>query len=216
MKFKLKICGMRDPENIKQVSELQPDYLGFIYYQKSPRFIGHHFQMPEIPSSIKKVGVFVDGKTDLIRNSIKEHSLDFVQLHGNESVETCVSLKQEHIGVIKAFSVDERFDFKVTEPYQPVADYFLFDTKGKFYGGNAKTFNWDILQNYNQKIPFFLSGGITAEDLSDTIKLKDMNLHAMDVNSGVELMPGIKDIEKIKRLQTSLLNTEFSVLNSCK
>ena len=205
MKFKLKICGMRDLENIERVLELQPDYLGFIYYQKSPRFIGQHFQMPEIPSSIKKVGVFVDGTIDLIRNCVKQHSLDFVQFHGNESVETCVSLKQENIGVIKAFSVYERFDFKVTEPYQPVADYFLFDTKGKFYGGNAKTFNWDILKNYNQKIPFFLSGGITFEDLRDTIKLKDMNLHAIDVNSGVELIPGMKDIEKIKRMQTNIL-----------
>lgn len=196
---------MRDAENIQQVVALRPDYMGFILYSKSPRFVGDHFQLPkDFPANVLKVGVFVNETADVILKNVKKMSLDFVQLHGDESVETCHAVKESGVGIFKVFSMDENFDFAKTILYEPVTDYFLFDTKGKYYGGNAKKFDWKILRNYNQKIPFFLSGGISKDDIADLTLLKDMNLHALDVNSGVEMKPGEKDISKIIELQTSL------------
>lgn len=202
---------MRDAENIQQVGALRPDYMGFIFYPKSPRFVGDYFELPQsFPENIVKVGVFVNESVDVMKNKAARLSLDFVQLHGDESVEQCAAVKASGVGVFKVFSVDDHFDFKKTEPYESVVDYFLFDTKGKYYGGNAKKFDWRQLRNYNQKIPFFLSGGISPDDMADLVQLKDMNLYALDVNSGVEVSPGTKDISKINKLQTSL--TEINSL----
>src|SRR5688572_14513227 len=210
MDVKLKICGMRDAVIIQRVGELRPDYMGFIFYPKSPRFVGDYFELPSaFPADILRVGVFVNESVEVILNKVQNRLLDFVQLHGDESVEMCDTLRQQGARVIKVFSVDEHFDFKITEAYQPVADYFLFDTKGKYYGGNAKKFDWQILGRYNQKVPFFLSGGISADDIADVGKLKQMNLHALDINSGVEVKPGTKDLDKIKQLQVNLLNSKF-------
>lgn len=197
---------MRDAVNIQRVGELHPDYMGFIFYPRSPRFVGDYFQIPAaFPDNVLKVGVFVNESTDVILNSVERIPLDFVQLHGDETVEMCDALKQKGIGVIKVFSVDDQYDFKATENYQSVADYLLFDTKGKYYGGNAKKFDWQVLNRYNQKVPFFLSGGISADDIAAVSELKDMNLHALDVNSGVEVKPGTKDLDKIRQLQSNML-----------
>jgi len=113
-------------------------------------------------------------------------------------------LGQLGLGIIKVFSVGDDFDFSITKPYKNVVDYFLFDTKGKHYGGNASTFNWDLLKQYDQEIPFFLSGGLTPENIEQVSKLEGMNVHALDVNSGVELSPGVKDVLKIKQLNEIL------------
>jgi len=210
MDIKLKICGMRDAVNIQRVGELRPDYMGFIFYPKSPRFVGDYFQLPSaFPLDIQKVGVFVNESPAVILDKVKSRLLDFVQLHGDESVEMCDTLKQRGARIIKVFSVDEHFDFSATKPYQSVADYLLFDTKGKYYGGNAKKFDWQILSRYNQKVPFFLSGGISAEDIANVNALKDMNLHAIDVNSGVEVKPGTKDLDRIRQLQSNLHHAKF-------
>ena len=128
--------------------------------------------------------------------------LDFVQLHGNESPAQCDELKATGLGVIKVFSIDDDFNFELTKPYRKVVDYFLFDTKGKYYGGNAKTFNWKILERYDQEIPFFLSGGLSPENVNALGDIVKMNLHALDLNSGVEISPGLKDIEKIRTIVT--------------
>jgi phosphoribosylanthranilate isomerase len=184
--------------------KFSPDYIGFIFYQKSPRFVGSDFKMPDVPSGIKKVGVFVDESVERIESMVAKFSLDLVQLHGNESVETCAKVKNSTLGVIKAFSVDERFDFKITEPYQSAVDYFLFDTKGVNYGGNGKRFDWGILNQYNQEIPFFLSGGISLQNIQEVSILKNLNIHAVDVNSGIETSPGIKDISKVVDIKAIL------------
>ena len=207
MNVKLKVCGMRDAGNILQVASLHPDYMGFIFYPQSPRFIGKDFTLPkEFPNTIKRVGVFVNESTDRIKALVKNLDLDFVQLHGNESVEDCSDLKSSGVGVIKVFSVGSDFDFQITKPYQPVVDFFLFDTKGKLFGGNAKTFDWSILQNYDQKIPFFLSGGLSEDNISAIASLSKMNIHALDLNSGIEIEPGIKSIERLGRYKQELKN----------
>lgn len=203
MNVKLKICGMRDAANIASVAVLQPDYMGFIFYDKSPRYVGEDFKLPRIDSGIRKVGVFVNEGTELILRKVEQYKLDFVQLHGAESVEQCAELSQK-VDVIKAFSIDETFDFNALKPFENHVTYFLFDTKGRYFGGNAKTFDWNLLKKYNQKVPFFLSGGIAPENVSDVEVLKNLNIHAIDVNSGVEDAPGIKNITKIKTIKSVL------------
>lgn len=202
----LKVCGNRD--NIVEVASLNPDYMGFIFYEPSPRHVGVDFKMPVLPKSIKKVGVFVNEEVEVIKKLVAKFKLDFVQLHGHESVEDCRVLKEFGVGVIKVFSVDATFDFDTTAPYEGVVDYFLFDTKGKFYGGNAIPFDWNLLVNFHQRVPFFLGGGLTQENISGIRNLSTMNLHAIDVNSGVEDSPGLKSIVKIESI-LEILNSKF-------
>jgi phosphoribosylanthranilate isomerase len=202
--LKWKVCGMRDSQNIVEVSQLQPDYMGFIFYAASPRYVGEDFVMPDIPPATKRVGVFVNADDAVIRQKVRDYKLDFVQLHGAESPDQCARLKKENVGVIKVFSVDDEIDFKITEKYRGLVDYFLFDTKGKFPGGNAQTFNWDVLSRYDQKTPFFLSGGIRPEHVAEIRKLRLPALQIIDINSGVELRPAFKDINKIKAMKALL------------
>lgn len=201
MNVTLKICGMRDLANIAEVAALQPDYMGFIFYEKSPRFVGVDFKMPTDLTSSKKVGVFVNEETERIVDKISQHDLDFIQLHGNESSEQCQELKAQGVKIIKAFSIDNDFDFTLTKPYADLVSYVLFDTKGKYFGGNAKTFDWTLLRKYDQQVPFFLSGGVSVENVSAIGEIDELNLHAIDVNSGVEVLPGLKDVKKIKELK---------------
>jgi phosphoribosylanthranilate isomerase len=205
--MKLKICGMKYAENILEVSQLLPDYLGFIFWEKSSRYFDG--EIPEIPTrelgsnrrskSIKKVGVFVDATSEEIISKIKKYDLNVVQLHGDESPEFCRNLKVENIEIIKVFSVNDDFNFSVLEPFENACDYFLFDTKGKLPGGNGITFNWQILQHYKLTKPFFLSGGIGLNDIEDIKKL-NLPIHAIDVNSKFEIEAGLKNIEKLKKL----------------
>ena len=192
---KIKICGMKYSENILEVSQLLPDYLGFIFYEKSSRFFDG--EIPEISKSIKKVGVFVNATLEEIKSKIKKYDLDLIQLHGNETPEFCSNLKQESIEVIKVFSVDDDFDFQILEAYENVCDYFLFDTKGKLHGGNGFTFNWQILEKYKSKKPLFLSGGIGIEEI-EKIKTLNLPIFAIDVNSKFETEPGLKNVQLCK------------------
>jgi len=201
MRIKLKICGMRDSVNISEVAGVRPDYMGFIFYKDSPRYVGENVEFPPISSSIQKVGVFVNEQTERIIRNVNDYQLDLVQLHGNETIDQCKKLKDAGIEIIKAFSVDEDFNFNVINPFKKYVRYFLFDTKGKYYGGNAKTFSWEILKKYDQELSFFLSGGVSPDNVNGIVDLKGMNIHAVDVNSGVEDSPGLKRIGKVKELK---------------
>ncbi len=206
----IKICGMRNHENIMKVATLGPQYFGFIFYAKSPRFVGEEFSLPKnFPAAIKKVGVFVNEGNATILFKAKKLGLDFIQLHGNEKVAQADELKAAGLGVIKVFSVNDDFTFDETIPFKKTVDYFLFDTKGKFYGGNAETFNWNILKKYDQDTPFFLSGGLSPENVHNVNDILNMNVHALDLNSGVELGPGIKSLEKIKSIRQIATNFEL-------
>ena len=200
--IKLKVCGMRDPENMIAVAALRPDYMGFIFYRNSKRAVPVDFQIPkDFPSGIKRVGVFVNQSTSTILSLVGKFSLDYVQLHGEESPLQCEELRTAGVGVIKAFALSRGFDFKTLEPFKKAVDYFLFDNKGTDYGGTGTAFDWGMLKEYDQEVPFFLSGGLSLENIHDVALLEGMNLHAVDVNSGVEIRPGLKDVGKIKRLQ---------------
>ncbi|MFM6937621.1 MAG: phosphoribosylanthranilate isomerase, partial [Aquirufa sp.] len=164
--MKLKICGMKYPDNILEVGSLLPDYMGFIFWEKSARFFDG--QLPNLPQSIKKTGVFGNASREEIAAKVTQYDLQAVQLHGQESVDFCQELKNKlakSIEIIKVFSVDEAFDFDQLKPFEMVCDYFLFDTKGKLPGGNGTTFDWKVLENYPSKKPFFLSGGIGLNEI---------------------------------------------------
>ncbi|ELY1979914.1 phosphoribosylanthranilate isomerase [Flavobacterium psychrophilum] len=199
--MKLKICGMKYPENILEVSTLLPDYLGFIFWEKSSRYFD--LEIPKIPESIKKVGVFVNATLEEILLKIKKYNLNLVQLHGNESPEFCKELKKSTIKIIKVFSVNDDFNFSALEPFEAVCDYFLFDTKGKLPGGNGITFNWQILKKYHSRKPFFLSGGIGLDDIKN-IKNLNLPIYAIDVNSKFEIEAGLKNIELLKSFKNNL------------
>lgn len=197
---------MRDQENILSVAKLLPDYMGFIFYPKSKRFVGNEFIIPKtLPKSIKRVGVFVNETSKEIIRLSQKHKLDFIQLHGSETVQQCYELKENGLGLIKVFSVDKYFNFAAVKPYEKIANYFLFDTKSGNYGGTGKAFDWSILKQYDQQIPFFLSGGLSVSNIQHTKDLLKMNLHAFDVNSSVELEPGIKEIPSLKEIKLEII-----------
>ena len=191
---------MKYPENILEVSELLPDFLGFIFWEKSSRYFDG--EIPEIPKSIKKVGVFVNATLEEISFKIKKYDLDLIQLHGNESPKFCEKLKKENIEIIKVFSVNDDFDFSLLKPFENTCNYFLFDTKGKLPGGNGITFNWQILQQYKLTKPIFLSGGIGLDEI-ENIKKLNLPIYAIDVNSKFEIEAGLKNIELLKNFKNN-------------
>ena len=212
--MRLKVCGMRDTDNIRDLLSLQPDYMGIIFYDKSPRNaegIIEEKVIKDFPESTRKVGVFVNASFDFIMDKVNRFGLDMLQLHGEEPVELVKELKAEGIKVIKVFGVDDDFDFAVLKPYKNEVDFFLFDTKSKQRGGTGVQFNWNKLEEYDQEVPFFLSGGISNESIKSLGQLKGLNIHAIDVNSKYELEPGLKNIEELKRLTTSLRGTKQSL-----
>jgi phosphoribosylanthranilate isomerase len=202
--MKFKVCGMKYADNIFEVSKLSPDFMGFIFYPKSKRFVGEDFVMPEIPFSIKKVGVFVNESIENILEKTKKYKLDFVQLHGDD-FKLLGSCK-----IIKAFGLpchseqsEESFSFNFLNDFANSCEYFLFDTKTVNYGGSGQSFDKSILQSYKLQKPFFISGGI---DLAASAKLKklDPNPLALDVNSKFETEPAVKEINKLKILKYEL------------
>jgi phosphoribosylanthranilate isomerase len=199
--MKLKICGMKYPKNILEVGSLLPDYMGFIFWEKSARYFDG--EMPNLPKSIQKVGVFVNASLEEILEKIKKYDLQAVQLHGNESVEFCKDLKKNTpnlTDIIKVFSILDTFDFAILNPYENVCDYFLFDTKGKLPGGNGTTFDWKVLEKYPSSKPFFLSGGIGIEEMEAVNEILKTNLpvYAIDLNSKLEIEPGLKNIQSCR------------------
>ncbi|GET32979.1 N-(5'-phosphoribosyl)anthranilate isomerase [Prolixibacter bellariivorans] len=200
--MKIKVCGMRETENIRQLVELGPDYIGFIFYPTSKRYVGEQIA-PEavdlVPTFIQKVGVFVDEPFESLLEQFRNNKLELVQLHGNELPEYSARLKQLGIPVIKVFSVGNDFDFTKTAPYTGNCDFFLFDTKGELLGGTGRKFNWELLDAYTGETPFFLSGGIGPTDAEIISNLQHPRLYGVDVNSGFETEPALKNIEALKR-----------------
>lgn len=209
-KLHLKVCGMGSAENILEVASLEPDYLGFIFFEGSPR--NFNGRIPPLTEKIKKTGVFVNASYNFILEKTRDFDLQAVQLHGEESAEFCQNLKSEfeigrEIELIKVFSVKETFDFGKLNPYEGIADFFLFDTKGKNKGGNGLVFNWELLKNYSSPTPFFLSGGIGLGELGDLKNFmeyfenngKGDLLYGIDVNSKFEIAPGQKSKLPLKK-----------------
>lgn len=198
---KIKVCGMRDAANIQAISKLKPDYMGFIFYPKSPRYLGYDFALEDIyhlPQNIKRTGVFVNAGEQEVADAVKTYHLNAVQLHGKESPEFCLKAKQLGVEIIKAFQIDEDFDFDLLKRYTGSCDFYLFDTKTKAYGGSGHKFDWKILEKYDNHKPIFLSGGITVDDVEDILNLQQLNIYAVDINSKFEKLPALKDVELVR------------------
>ena len=194
---------MKFPKNILEVGALQPDYMGFIFYPKSKRFVGEDFSpksLEKLHDSIKRVAVLVNEDINRIIEIQKQFSFDFVQLHGNESVAECEILKENNINVIKVFSVDPYFNFNEVVPYEKVCDYFLFDTKTPKYGGSGKTFDWELLENYTLSKPFILSGGLSIHTIGKLKFNKYPMLVGLDFNSQLEDTNTKKITEEVSEL----------------
>lgn len=197
---KIKICGLREPDNILAVAACRPDFIGLIFYSKSPRFVGYDFVLPQLPEGIRKVGVFVNEDPGLVSYEVRNYGLDLVQLSGTETPEDCRDVKKSGAGIIKVFHIGPDFKFNQTDAFADVCDYFLFDTRSEGWGGSGKSFDWSLLSRYAGRIPFFLAGGLTPENAAAARSLKHPMFCGLDFNSGVEVRPGFKDISLIKNV----------------
>jgi phosphoribosylanthranilate isomerase len=211
--IQLKVCGMRDAQNISELYELRPNYMGLIFWEPSKRYVDPNTFVAVDPT-IQLIGVFVNETVEVIFEKVIDYHLSGVQLHGSESVEFCTQLKglflekNLDVKIIKAFSVGDSFDFSPLKAYENSCDYFLFDTKGALPGGTGKTFAWELLSNYNLDTSYFLSGGISESHLEDLERFFEDKASekcvAIDVNSKFEISPALKDIEQLKRFKTKL------------
>lgn len=191
----IKVCGMKYAENIRALDKLKPDMTGFIFHPSSPRFAD---AVPEyMPSSSLRVGVFVNSETEYILYKVREFGLNLVQLHGNESPEQCRAIRSKGIDIIKTFSLKTDNADTITEPYDGLCRYYLFDTPCAAYGGSGKTFDWTLTQSYHGNTPFLLSGGIRPESLEQISSFRHPFFAGIDINSGFETAPGMKDTEAI-------------------
>jgi phosphoribosylanthranilate isomerase len=191
----IKICGLMDYTNVKQVDTLLPDFIGMIFHSASPRNIGENI-LPKTRAA--KVGVFVDGNVPQIIANAQRHELKYIQLHGHQDVSVAKDLHKKGYKIIKTFHIGHTMENESMEKYTSYADYFLFDTKGKYPGGNGLQFNWVILDDYRFETPFLLSGGIGPSDIESIKRISHPAFAGIDINSRFEIEPGLKNTELLK------------------
>ncbi len=198
--MKIKICGLKHPDNIKTIAALAPDYMGFICYSPSPRYATdlQAETLACLPGTVYKTAVFVNEDAEIIAKLTDTYNFDAIQLHGNEGPEFCNWFKDK-VTVIKAFGVDKDFDFERLNEFAGSVDYFLFDTKTDKHGGSGLTYDWSLLNKYKLDIPFFLSGGLSLENLGEVRLINHPQFYGVDLNSRFEIEPGLKDINKLKK-----------------
>ena len=199
----IKVCGMKNPDNIAAAAMLKIDMMGFIFYPKSPRYV--EGDIPDTPSNIQRTGVFVNAYGSTVYETAKKYNLTHIQLHGYESPEFCKKIHQPGFKVIKAISVLTPEDMVMASEYQDTVDYLLFDTKCQAYGGSGEKFNWSLLSLYRGSTPFLLGGGIGINDAEEICRFKHPRFAGIDLNSGFEVSPGFKDIHKLSRF-TDIFN----------
>ncbi|MHB1921461.1 MAG: phosphoribosylanthranilate isomerase [Chitinophagaceae bacterium] len=200
----IKVCGITRESDLLSLASIGVDYAGFNFYEKSPRFAERILpasKIRDLQLPLKKVGVFVNDPLERILSLVSSYGLDLVQLHGDESVETTRMIRK-HVPVIKAFRISEEFDFpQSVQPFLEVCDFFLFDSPGKYYGGNQVVFNWGKMKSYLGGVPFFLSGGIGNQHILALAQFQHPSWMAVDVNSQFEIAPGIKNIEMVRKFK---------------
>lgn len=208
--LKIKICGLFNKKNISEIENSNPDYMGFIFYKYSKRYIGDNFTIPSIRKNIKKVGVFVNEKENIIEKKKIKYSLDYVQLHGNENLDYCYNIKNKGMKIIKSFGINKIFNFeKMVKPYNDICDIYLFDNKTNIYGGSGKKFSWKKIYEYNFKLPFFISGGISLYDIKNILSISHPYFFGIDINSKFETKNCIKDIFLVNKFIKNLRKYEL-------
>lgn len=208
-KLKLKICGMRERDNVVEIAALKPDYMGFIFYPKSPRFVDTlAWNVVEYlhERAIVAVAVFVNASVESIAQIVEVYGFTHIQLHGSESPEVCAKLRAKGLTVLKAFAIAEPSDLEATKVYQDCCDYFLFDAKTSSFGGSGHQFDWNILFHYSGKTPFFLSGGIGSDDVAQVRNFKHPRLAGIDLNSRFEIQPALKDVGLLQSFINQLIS----------
>ena len=207
----VKVCGMREPDNVKQVAQLGVDMMGFIFYPKSPRYASQVVARSDADRNVCRVGVFVNDSVSTMLDKIHSFSLNAVQMHGNESRELCEQLRaaKGNMKIIKAISVSTAGDIQKYKEYVGAVDYFLFDTKCKTVGGSGQQFDWQVLDEYDGDVPFILSGGIGPEDVERIRNFHHPKCIGIDLNSKFELKPGLKDVEKLNTFLENIENKEI-------
>lgn len=204
--LKIKVCGMREAENIEAVAQLPLDMMGFIFYPgssravKNPEQLARHLKKALWPKRIARVGVFVNAEVEEVLNITHDFELDYIQLHGGERPAFCAELQDiwkmtslRRARIIKAFSVGAEIDFKICAPFESFCDYFLFDTQTSGYGGSGTSFEWELLEGYSGQTPFFLSGGIGPDAVAALTRFSHPLWAGIDLNSRFEIAPGVKD-----------------------
>ena len=195
----IKVCGMREAENIRAVEALGIDLMGFIFWPKSSRYVNE--RPAYLPTQCKRVGVFVNASIEEIMQKVQDYALDYIQLHGSESPEYAQRLRSvygDSVAVIKAFNIATKEDLEATKSYEDLADYFLFDTKAQLPGGSGQQFDWSMLADYVGETPFLLSGGIGPDDAERVKAFNHPKCVGIDLNSKFEVEPALKDIQKLK------------------
>ena len=193
----IKVCGMREAENIREVAALGIDWLGLIFWPRSRRYVAR--RPAYLSEQARRVGVFVDAPVEDILQHVEDYGLNLVQLHGHESPEFVRQLRENAgLPLIKAFNVATAEDFLQTKPYEGLVDYFLFDTKGKAVGGNGEKFDWTVLADYHGETPFILSGGIGPDDADRVKSFHHPKCIGIDLNSRFETAPALKDVKALK------------------
>ncbi len=217
MSLKIKVCGMREAANIAEISALPIDYMGFIFYDKSPRYVT---DFNATKTDITKVGVFVHGDFDFILNKIVDFDLKMLQLHTFNPLEIkrlkayLSDYGYANIQIMKVFSVGGNFDFTQLVDYEAVADYFLFDTQTPKHGGSGLKFDWNLLKQYDLGKPFFLAGGISAADAPAILNLNLKNLYAIDLNSKFEIRPAFKNVKLLSAFISHLNPTRITPIST--
>ena len=209
--MEIKVCGMREPDNIRSlISEVKPDWMGLIFYPKSPRYVPDE-QAAELKGQpVKKVGVFVNASEAEILRKVDQFGLSAIQLHGSESPDFVKSLAEKTEAELwKVVSVGTEIDWKSLEGYLPFVSKFLFDTVTAAHGGSGKRFDWKVLETYPFDKGFLLSGGLDGQSAEEVLALQQQipQLQGVDLNSKFEDAPGVKNIEKLKNFKSRLTHT---------
>lgn len=208
--MQIKVCGMRESENIRALEEvIQPDWMGLIFYAKSPRFVPDVKAGEIAEISLPKVGVFVNETVERVLSKVDEFKLSAIQLHGNESPAYVRELKLKTDKKLwKVFSVGDAIDWESLREHVGLVECFLFDTATENHGGSGEKFNWQVLKNYPFEVPFILSGGIDEDSAEELLRFAEdvPKLRGIDLNSKFEDVPGLKNIEKLKRFKNKLLS----------
>lgn len=200
----IKVCGMTEADNIRNIEQLGVDMIGFIFYPKSPRCLCE--RPGYLPTYAKRVGVFVNESKENILMYADRFGLNYIQLHGNESPDYCRTLHSNGLRLIKAFSISLPKDLFDVSDYDGLCDYYLFDTKTSQFGGSGNQFDWNILHRYNGSTPFLLSGGINPYSAKAIKEFHHPRLAGIDLNSRFEIAPGLKDVERIEMFLKELRN----------
>ncbi|MDX2285634.1 MAG: phosphoribosylanthranilate isomerase [Bacteroidia bacterium] len=212
-KLRIKVCGMKDPANLREVAALMPDYLGFIFYPGSPRHMRAHLRpedLAALPPGIRTAGVFVDAELDEVLATAAAYGLGTLQLHGRETAAYCRQARQAGYEVLKVFPAGASAGWQHLEPYTDAADAFLFDTAGPLPGGNGQRFDWDLLHGYPFSVPFFLSGGIGPDSLEALRRFQHPHWTGVDVNSRFEAAPGLKRTDLLRTWMRELTDDSLN------